>query len=76
MVVVAFAVNLDAVRSNVEQREVEVLPSSAQSFCLSIGIYIMSFSGHPCLPSIYRAMKVSKTLLDATLSVLLSRRLL
>lgn len=40
-----------------DRDEIDVLPSSTKSLCLSMGIYIMSFSGHPCLPSIYRAMK-------------------
>jgi len=57
VVLVAFFVNLDAVESNVARKEIEAVPSSPQSLCLSLGIYIMSFSGHPCLPSIYRAMK-------------------
>eukprot|EP00484_Ammonia_sp_Unknown_P029244 CAMPEP_0197028886 /NCGR_PEP_ID=MMETSP1384-20130603/8464_1 /TAXON_ID=29189 /ORGANISM="Ammonia sp." /LENGTH=590 /DNA_ID=CAMNT_0042457955 /DNA_START=50 /DNA_END=1822 /DNA_ORIENTATION=+ len=57
VVFVTFFYNLDTVQSNLATDEVKMYPSSIQQFCISIGIYIMSFSGHPCLPGIYRAMK-------------------
>jgi len=58
VVVLTFALNVDAdVASNVKNHQIDVLPRSTSSFCISIGIYIMSFSGHPCLPSIHRAMR-------------------
>ncbi len=57
VVVITFFLNLDTVRDNIQSSEIKMYPKSIQSFCISLGIYIMSFSGHPCLPSIYRQMK-------------------
>ena len=67
VVFVTFFINFDDVQENIKQSQIDWYPRSTQSFCVSIGIYIMSFSGHPCLPSIYRAMKKPKqfeTMLD------------
>ena len=58
VVFVTFFYNLDNVHNNIYvKKEIKVHPISIQSFCISLGIYILSFSGHACLPSIYRAMK-------------------
>ena len=61
VVFITFFYNLDNVKYNINNNnEIKIFPTSIQSFCISIGIYIMSFSGHPCLPGIYRAMKNPK----------------
>eukprot|EP01083_Nonionella_stella_P026905 74056_1 len=60
VVFVTFFLNLDDVQQRIAQSEIKIFPTNVQSFCISIGIYIMSFSGHPCLPGIYRSMKDPK----------------
>ena len=41
----------------VERTEYDVLPQSLPAFSVSIGIFILSYAGHACLPEIYVSMK-------------------
>jgi len=48
----------------VETKDYDLLPQSAPVFSVSIGIYILSFAGHACLPEIYVSMKEPKQFED------------
>jgi len=56
VIVYTFFMNTEVV----ETTEYQVLPKSAPAFSVSMGIFILSYAGHACLPEIYIAMKEPK----------------
>ena len=52
VIVITFFLN----PSIVETQEYAVLPQNATRFSISVGIFILSYAGHACLPEIYTSM--------------------
>eukprot|EP01083_Nonionella_stella_P116967 348025_1 len=55
VVVIVITFFLDT--SVTERTEYDVVPQSPTRFSVSVGIFILSYAGHACLPEIYTSMK-------------------
>ena len=56
VIVITFFINT----SVIDKERYDVLPQSAPKFSVSVGIFILSYAGHACLPEIYVSMKEPK----------------
>ena len=57
VIIVCFILNIDTIRDNVENHNIHYYPRDSGSICVTVGIYVLSFAGHPALPAIYSSMR-------------------